>query len=217
MPRPKQYARKTYTRKAKVPDGTKQYVKKAITRAKDKKYHPVEGTLTSMAYDVDVPVNMSAIAQGTTMVQRLGEVIKLKAFYMRAQINFPLVISSGRVVILQWKPSSTAEIPSWDVLFNRLKNTAIGVHGIKNDESLDKSKFNILYDKTFYNTAGIAGSIKNIYIKLYEKKFGNKMIKFEPLTNDGAGHLYMYVSGNQTASVGACSITYATRLIFEDN
>jgi len=217
MPKPKQYARKAYTRKAKVPDGTKQYVQKAITRAKDKKYFPRDGTLVSMAYDVDAPINLSIIPQGTTQVQRLGDTIKLKAFYMRAQLNFPLLINSCRVVLLQWKPSSTSELPTWPTLFNRDKGNVLGVLANKNAESLDKSKFQILYDKTFYNTSGVAGSIKNIQIKLYEKKFGNKLIKFEPLTNDGAGHIFMYVSGNQTAATGACGITYATRLIFEDN
>lgn len=214
MPKPKQYSRKP---KAKVSDSTKEYVKKQITQAKNNKFNSVDNTSVSMAYDADVPVCLTTIPRGTAETDRLGEVIKLKAFYMRFQILLPLVYSAARVIIFQWKPSNTAENPSWNALFNRDKNSALGIYGVKNDESLDKGKFKILYDKSYVNTSGIANTVKIGYAKIYEKKFGNKFIKYEPTTNTGAGNIYLYITSNNTVAVGAPSITYATRCIFQDN
>jgi len=172
----------------KVTKATKTYVAKAITANKEMNYGNIDNSQHSISYDVPLLAHWSPIAEGTGIDQRLGDRIEPISLDM----NYRMLLqndSIARVIIFQWRPDNADEAPSMTKIL-QIPSTAQSVHSPYVLNQTDRSKFQVLYDKSYIGD----GSVYYIHTKKSLTRFMNKYIQY----NTGAvttGKAQIYVLG----------------------
>jgi hypothetical protein len=151
--------------------------------------------------------DLSSVAQGNTVYQRIGQSIIAKALKVRALFTIADATQVMRIVIFKWFMSDTSDVPSTGELFDLSGSAAI-----YNLPFLlyKPSRFKILYDKT------ITMSTNWQPVQMLEMSIPlNHQVEFDIGANTGRNHVYVWlVSDSSVSTHPVCDLT--TQLVYND-
>lgn len=201
----KKYAKKRTYKKV----GMKKYVNRAITKALnsniEKKYHDlwnVGGVSSTTALN-----KLTAIPQGTTDFNRIGDQCKLKNIQMRFQLACADTIQTYRLTVFRWNRDDAVSTPTAAILYQTIGSS---ISSNPNWDNIRKGDFTLLYDKVITQTLA---NNANTFIKVFRKI--NSRIDFNGSGNTGKGHIYIAM----TSDSGVAShpvIDQYSRVVFTD-
>jgi len=165
------------------------------------------------------PIKLTSIAQGVSIVQRVGDQCNLR--YMEVRFNlYPsaaAVISPqfARVMIFRWDEDDAVAPTLLDVLTSFTAGAGVWPTVVPwNFSNVQEGDLRVLFDKVYPLVYGVAGSgsqqgaCDHVRIGLKGAK-----IVFNAGAVTGTGHLYMVtILGSDSTGV----IEYQTRVVYED-
>lgn len=205
--RPRSYKRRSFKRKS-----FRKAVKKIAYTAQETKI---------TGYDLD-PFNVNSTwqlfpllampVQGINQIQRIGDTIK--PTYLKGKIVITPDDVTGnafRVLILRWKPEQAFDPCTISKVFKNTFGTN-STNSLYIDDNLGRSKFDILWDRSYALESNKTVMVPNLYVPL------KKTMKFPATTGDPvSGTIWMGVCSD--SAFGAAShpkISFSTRFHFKD-
>lgn len=173
----KKTTKKRMTAKA-VPEATKAYVKKTISRKVDNKETVVNAANGPASYDAPIISSLVGPAEGTGQDERIGDKIYLNSLRLKVALlkNASQTVDAVvRLMVLQWnQPDGSA--PTLADMFSSASAAYYGE--VENNLLLNQGK--VLYDKRFVigATAGDQNT-KVASISLFGKKLQRRTIMFD--------------------------------------
>lgn len=153
---------------------------------------------------VDVPT------LGTSVSQRTGDVIRLKRFEMRYNIDSPVNADAiTRVIVGQWRSKSPTSPTIPDILVLNSNTLLASVESLYND--VLKSSYKILYDKT--HDASSVNGFKYKHVTISNKLI--KKLEINPGSTVAYNQIFMIIISN-TPPANYPVIHANIRTYFED-
>lgn len=188
----RRYPKKRYVKKAKVPKvskATKAYVKEALVDNKELNWALIDVSTQALGYDLPFLAQWSSIAQGGTTSQREGDRIEPVKLIMNFDMYFGGVAQAvSRVIIFQWKPDTAVDAPSLAKILSVTATNYAYLSPYVQTRVL-RSKFKVLYDRTFDNQNSIANSSYTYQVEL--TKFSAKYITYNTGTTTGKNQIFI--------------------------
>lgn len=197
----------------------KRAIKEIAESSSEPRHYLVQST--SLATNTLSAVNLSAMTQGDSVLDRDGDRAELTSIRITGRLLRESTATSGtwdsvRVVLIQWHPDSNVDVPAAADLFEDTTQSTISLSPIIIDKSL-RSKFTLLADKTF-----VLQDRANSYDSgRFERRFVirkklSRPILFNAGATTGRNHIYMVVLGEQTSATEDCTMSYFSALRFRD-
>lgn len=207
-----------------VPKGKKKAVKqrkevasKAYVKQVVNKSHAIDffraSNSTGASYDVPIIYAVDDIPQGDGEQQRVGDQVEPVSLKIRGTFTCSAVTDICRIVIVQWKVSSATATPTIaDVLGETATSTT--VYASHNIEPLDRKKFKILLDRTYYNKTGSSSELRPFNLNV--TKFSNKYVNYTSAATTGIYKIYMILFSNVANAGSKPTATYKTQLEYRE-
>jgi len=192
-------------------------LKRRIAAATEIKYEDVNTTNASPVTMTEASAisNLAQVAQGSSIVQRVGQQITAKRLTGRYWIRPGNSNSMARVIIVQYKKQSSSTTPS---LAKILENYSAGTGTVWSPFSFTNQfneNFRLLYDKSHALDATTnAGVTRELSIPLNFKIAYNG----SAATDIEKNGIYMFMLSNETVASGLGPlISYGLRLAYTDD
>lgn len=201
-----------------MPTRRKKYVKRGLNRAEKSQVSKIAKNVVSRKIETKyidstynsgfdstgtIQILSNIITQGVTDSDRVGDRLEIKNFAMRGYASYGDTVNIMRVILFQWKPSSTTAPVITDVL-----QTAHRFSHYNHDK---KGLYRVLYDTTFnLNDTNRRQQLikRNLKPKL-------KTLKFEAAGVNGMNHIYLLgISDSSVSPNPAVQLDF--RLQFKD-
>jgi len=205
----KRTGKKRYPRKAKVPKvskATKAYVKDALKEEKEPNWLLIDNSMQTPGYDVPALYQWSSVPQGSTVSTREGDRIEPTKLIVNFDLHYPTINDAVfRLIIFQWKPDNSIDVPSAAKILS-ITGTIYAHLSPYVQTSTLRSKFKVLYDKTFANKNGVIDDVQHYEVDI--TKFASKYITYTVgSTVSGKNQIYALSLSDQLAG-GANSVAF---------
>lgn len=181
-------------------------VSKYMNKFVEKKFFDVNNT--GSVTNVSAINKLSAVTQGQTDLQRIGDKLTLKNLQYRLEMACADVYNRLRVTIIRWNRDDNTDVVTSARVYQAL---GLSLHSPFNFDSLRKGDFTILYDKVHNMVLNQDSTIKNLVKRINVKS----SISFNGGGTTGEGHIYSILTSD-SGGVAHPSINEYSRITFTD-
>lgn len=153
--------------------------------------------------------DLSSIAEGTTVYQRVGASVRAVSLRLRISISMADTYNFVRFLIFRWRVSDTSDAPGTPEILDTVGGSCPTY--LANFLLYRPSRFSILLDKTFYGTTGNWQAVQMLDTTV---RLGWD-VEYDVGVNTGKDHVYcMMVS--DSAAVSHPTVNMSSQLVYHD-
>jgi len=206
--RKKTMKKRTYRKKS-THRGFKQFARKVISAAGEKKYYPTEIPFQTVD-DAGYIYQLSAVPQGDTDLKRDGDQLTLTSLELRycwttGPISTAQLYGFARMIVFQWFSSDLADAPTLNEILG--VPTTASLQYLMSYNHDHRFQFRVLLDRSFkwtnsdssqYNNNSISGPYRS-----FIKKFAKHKIQYLSGTTLGFNNIYILLVSNSLSASAA--------------
>jgi len=201
-----------------MPTRRKKYVKRGLNRTEKSQVSKIAKNVVSRKIETKyidstynsgfdttgtIQILSNIITQGVTDSDRVGDKCEMKSLAMRGYASYGDTVNIMRVILFQWKPSSTTAPVITDILQT--------VHRFSHYNHDKKALYRVLYDTTF----NLNDTNRRQQLIKRTLKLKLKTLKFENAGVNGMNHIYL-LGISDSGGVPNPAVQLDFRLTFKD-